>query len=203
MVGRVRAAAEKVGGGRAVVCLVSDHGFVRTDKELRLNAALREAGLIEGDDKGKVKTWRAIAWGSGGSAAVIVRDPRDAEARQKARAVLQRLAADPAAGVLRVIDGAEARRRGGFPDAAFVVGTKPGHYFSGSLEGPVMRPGKPGGGHGFLPELPEMNSSFFIVGPGIPAGRNLGQIDMRDIAPTLAGQLGVKLPTAEGRDVFK
>jgi len=43
-----------------------------------------------------------------------------------------------------------------------------------------------------------MNSSFFIAGPGIAAGRDLGQIDMRDIAPTLAALLGVTLPSAEG-----
>ena len=61
---------------------------------------------------------------------------------------------------------------------------------------------KVGGTHGYFPELREMESSFFIAGPGIAAGRALGRIDMRDIAPTLANLLGVKLPTAEGRDVF-
>jgi hypothetical protein len=45
-----------------------------------------------------------------------------------------------------------------------------------------------------------MNSSFFIAGPGIASRRDLGQIDMRDIAPTLAELLGVPLPSAEGRN---
>jgi predicted AlkP superfamily pyrophosphatase or phosphodiesterase len=202
-VGRVRAAAEKLGGGRAFVCVVSDHGFARTEKELRINAALREAGLIEVDDKLKVREWQAIAWISGGSAAIMMRDPNDNRARQKARETLQRVAASPDNGVLRVLEGEEARRLGGFPEAAFIVGVKPGYAISGNLEGPVVRPAKPGGTHGFLPELPEMNSSFFIVGPAVPAGRNLGQIDMRDIAPTLAAVLGITLPSAEGRDVLR
>jgi len=47
-----------------------------------------------------------------------------------------------------------------------------------------------------------MNSAFFIAGPGIAAGRDLGQIDMRDIAPTLAALLAVKLETAEGRSLM-
>jgi hypothetical protein len=41
-----------------------------------------------------------------------------------------------------------------------------------------------------------MHASFFIAGPGIAAGRNLGVIDMRQIAPTLASLLGVRLPSA-------
>jgi hypothetical protein len=47
-----------------------------------------------------------------------------------------------------------------------------------------------------------MDSAFFVVGPGIAAGRDLGRIDMRDIAPTLAGLLGLPLPSAEGHDLF-
>ncbi|HMY77040.1 MAG TPA: hypothetical protein PLQ88_34795, partial [Blastocatellia bacterium] len=96
-----------------------------------------------------------------------------------------------------------AQKLEGFPEAAFVVGTRAGTYIGGSLDLPVIRSRKPGGGHGFLAELKEMDSSFFIAGAGIQAGKNLGRIDMRDIAPTLAGLLGVKLPMAEGRDLFK
>jgi hypothetical protein len=41
-----------------------------------------------------------------------------------------------------------------------------------------------------------MRASFLIVGKGIGKGRNLGSIDMRQIAPTFARILGVELPTA-------
>lgn len=202
-VGKVRAAAEKIGGGRAIVCVVSDHGFLPTKRELRLNAALREVGLIEVDGAGKVKSWRAFAWSSGGSAAVMLQNQSDREARDKVREVLKRLAGNSDSGLLKFYEGEEARKLGGFPDAAFIAGTQPGFYFGGGLDAPITRDIKPGGGHGFLPELTEMDSSFFIAGPGIPAGRNLGRIDMRDIAPTLASLLGVELPSAEGGDVFR
>jgi hypothetical protein len=39
-----------------------------------------------------------------------------------------------------------------------------------------------------------MHASLFIRGPNIEAGRDIGIIDMRQIAPTLAGILGVRLP---------
>jgi hypothetical protein len=43
-----------------------------------------------------------------------------------------------------------------------------------------------------------MRAAFFAAGSGIAAGRDLGIIDMRQIAPTVAALLGVKLPSATG-----
>jgi hypothetical protein len=51
--------------------------------------------------------------------------------------------------------------------------------------------------HGYSPDQREMRSSFFLIGPSVPAGRSLGEIDMRRIAPTLAKILGASLPAAE------
>jgi hypothetical protein len=48
-----------------------------------------------------------------------------------------------------------------------------------------------------------MDAAFFVAGPGIAAGRRLGRIDMRDVAPTLAARLDLTLPAAEGRDVLR
>jgi hypothetical protein len=45
-----------------------------------------------------------------------------------------------------------------------------------------------------------MDAIFLLAGPGVPAGADLGRIDMRDVAPTLAGLLNVALPDAEGRN---
>ena len=202
VIGQVRAAAERIGGGRAIICVVSDHGFKLTDKEVNVNSALREAGLIELNEQGRVKSWRAFAWYGGGSAGIMLRDEKDNEARKTAGDVLNRLANDPSSGVTKVADRAAARVMGGFPDAAFVVALRSGYRLGSKLQGPVTAAVRPGGTHGYAPDVQEMNSSFFIAGPGIAAGRDLGQIDMRDIAPTLAALLAVKLETAEGRSLM-
>lgn len=198
IVGQIRAAAERIGGGRAIICVVSDHGFKLTDKEVNLNSALREAGLIELNPQGKVKSWRAFAWYGGGSAGIMLRDQRDNEAKKTAADVLKRLANDASSGVAKIANRAEARGMGGFPDSEFIVTLRPGYRLGGKLQGPVTLAVSPAGTHGYAPDVQEMRSSFFIAGPGIAAGRDLGQIDMRDIAPTLAGLLGVQLPSAEG-----
>jgi predicted AlkP superfamily pyrophosphatase or phosphodiesterase len=202
LIGQVRTAAERSGGGKAVICVVSDHGFIRVEKELNLNAALREAGLIELDGLGKPKSWQASAWISGGSAAILLKDPLDNGLRKKTREVLKRLADDPGSGIHRILEGSEIRALGGFPEAAFVVGLRKGYRLGDDLKAPVTRSITPAGTHGFLPEFPEMDASFFLAGPGVPAGRELGRIDMRDIAPTLAGLLGLTLPSAEGRNLI-
>jgi hypothetical protein len=67
------------------------------------------------------------------------------------------------------------------------------------LTGPLVTKVKPGGTHGELPDWVELRSTFVLVGPGVPAGKDLGVIDMRDIAPTLAKEAGLSLPSAEGR----
>jgi hypothetical protein len=46
-----------------------------------------------------------------------------------------------------------------------------------------------------------MRASFFIMGRNIAAGRDLGVIDMRQVAPTVAGLLGVRLSTAKATPI--
>jgi predicted AlkP superfamily pyrophosphatase or phosphodiesterase len=199
MIGKVWQAAKKA-NPNAVVCVVSDHGFARYDKAVHINAALREAGLIELDSQGKLKSWRAITWGSG---AIMLKDPNDGEAKQKTSEVLRKLAENPVNGIVKVIDNNEAKRMGGFPEAAFIVFVKPGFTIGSSFDGEIVRPTKIAGTHGLWRDLPEMDSSFFIAGAGIPKGKVFDRMDMRDIAPTLAGLLGVRLPQAEGKNVFQ
>jgi predicted AlkP superfamily pyrophosphatase or phosphodiesterase len=183
--------------GRAIVCLVSDHGFARTDKSLHLGVAFRKAGLIDFDAKDKVIAWKAMVWGAGGSAAIVVKDKNDAATKSKLSLLLAQLAADPANGIARIIPEDELHSRGGFPEAQFLVALKPGFATGENISGELVTATGAAGMHGYWPDFPEMNASFFILGPGIPRARSLGAIDMRSVAPTLAQFLGVPLPGAE------
>jgi hypothetical protein len=188
---------------KAVVCIVSDHGFAATTKETHLNAALVEAGLIRLTPPRPaapqtIADWDAAAWNSGGSTAIMLKNPTDRAVAAKVEQLLRRLAADPAHGIAGLLDAATIADMGGAPGPAFVVDFRPGYAAGGALTGPVVRDRKaPGGAHGYAPTHPELLASFIIAGPGIPAGRNLGEIDMRAIAPTLARLMAVPLPTAD------
>jgi len=198
VIGKVWAAAERVAPGNAFVAVVSDHGFTTYDQQLNLFAAFRKANLFSVDDRGKISDWRAMPWETGGSAAIVLKNPKDALTLATVRTLLGKLAADPANGIDRVLEGDELHRRGGYPNASFFVGLKPGWRTGSALSGPVVSSVKAGGTHGELPDLPDLRAAFFLVGPGVPAGKNLGLIDMRDVAPTLAKEAGLTLPTADG-----
>jgi predicted AlkP superfamily pyrophosphatase or phosphodiesterase len=197
VVGQLRAAAERAAPGRATFCVVSDHGFAAVAHDVNLYTAFVEAGLISLDASGKITAWKATPWPAGGTAAIMLKDPKDDAVRGQAGALLASLAGDAANGIERILTHADIVAHRGFPDAAFVVAFKPGYELGLSLTGPLLAPPSNLGTHGYLPETAEMRSAFFMIGPRIPAGRSVGEIDMRQIAPTLARVLQVKLKDAE------
>ena len=202
IIGSLRAVAERLAPGRAFVAVVSDHGFVQTSAQLNLFPAFRDAKLFTLDEKGKVAEWKAMPWVTGGSAAIVLKDPNDAATLSQVRELLETLAADPANGIDRILEADELHKRGGFPTASFFVSLKPGWRTGSTLDGPVLSKTKIGGAHGELPDLPDLRAAFFLIGPGIPAGHSLGLIDMRDIAPTLAHAVGLSLPSATGKNLL-
>ncbi len=200
--GVVLDAIQRTYGDRAVVCVVSDHGFVGANKSFNLAVAFRSAGLIEFDAKDQVKSWKATIWGAGGSEAVVLHDKNDSATKTQVAALLAKLAADPANGIDRIVNEGELHARGGFPDAAFLVALHPGFVTGEGVSGDLVSTSTYKGMHGYWPDVADMNSSFFILGAGIPPARSLGQIDMLSIAPTLAQILGVRLAAAESKPLL-
>jgi predicted AlkP superfamily pyrophosphatase or phosphodiesterase len=202
VIGNLRETAERLSPGRAIIAIVSDHGFVKVDAQLNLFAAFCEAKLFTLDDKGKVTDWKAMPWETGGSSAIVLKDPKDSATLAQVRELLAKLAGDPANGIDRILEAQELHDRGGYPTASFFVSLKPGWRTGSPLTGPVLSKTKPGGTHGELPDLPDLRAAFFVIGPGVSAGRSLGLIDMREVAPTLAHLAGLSLPTADGKNLL-
>ncbi|HEY0231151.1 MAG TPA: ectonucleotide pyrophosphatase/phosphodiesterase [Dokdonella sp.] len=186
-----------------VVAVVSDHGFAPLQHDVNLYGAFIKAGLIQVDDKGKVSAWEATPWYSAGSAPIILREPGNAEVRSRVQALIEQLAGDPANGIDRVLDKAAVAKFGGTPDAEWFIVFKPGYEIGADPTAAMVSPSKLRGMHGYAPDIGAMNATFLISGNGIPAAHALGEIDMRDIAPTLAHVLGATLPDADGKALFK
>lgn len=202
MVARIATAAREVDPA-TVLLIVSDHGFVQVTHHINLRIPFLTSGLIQmsndaNPDDRSITGWKVMPWFSAGMAAIMLHDPNDKASAQKAGDLLHKLAADPANGIAAVLDQEEMKKRGGFPEAAFVVVFKSGYYGGNEESGDLITPiNGSKGGHGFSPEFPEMRSSFFLAGPGIAHQRDLGEIDMLQIAPTVAAILNVKLPSAK------
>jgi len=197
-VGDLVAGARKAEPG-LVVAIVSDHGFAPVTHDVNLIAPFVQAGLITLKD-GKPVDWQAEPWG-GASVAVVLKNPQDTALKQKVGALLHDLAARPELGIARVADAGEIARIGGTPMASFWVDFKPGYEMSQKPDAPMVGPGSVKGTHGYFPAHPEMRASFILNGPGI-GKKALGEIDMRDIAPTLAKVMHVALPSADGKPLL-
>ncbi len=185
-------AAARSNDPEAVAVVVSDHGFVRITHKVNLMQPFLRAGLVQsGGD------WQAQPWSGAGVAAVMLRNPADLQTEARVRELLKSMQADPGNGIAAVLERAEIKQRGAFPDASFLIVMKLGYYALADATSPLLSE-VPGivGSHGFSPEYPEMRAAFFAAGPGIAPHRDLGIIDMRRIAPTVAQLLGVRLSTA-------
>lgn len=199
------AAAALANDPATIVVVVSDHGFTAVTHRVNLYVPFIEAGLMSlaGGDahdgpSPRVDAWQAEPWLAGGMAAIMLRERKDPALEARVGELLRKLQANPDNGIETVLDRSGIAQRGGFPDAAFLAVLRPGYYAGAKLSGPLVEPvGTTIGGHGFSPELPDMRAAFFAAGRGIARHRDLGVVDMRRIAPTVAALLGVPLPTAK------
>jgi predicted AlkP superfamily pyrophosphatase or phosphodiesterase len=185
-------AASRANDPKAIALVVSDHGFVQITHKVNLMQPFLRAGLLQSGG-----SWKAQPWSGAGMAAVMLQDPADSQIESQVRDLLQAMKADPNNGIAEVLERDAIKRRGAFPDASFLIVMKLGYYALADATSPKVSDIQGTlGSHGFSPEYPEMHAAFFIEGTGIARGRDLGLIDMRQIAPTVAQLLGVRLPAA-------
>ncbi len=194
-------AAQMTAHPDSVIAVASDHGFAATHTEINLFRAFIDAGLITLSNDGKVKIWDAMPWPAGGSIAVILARPDDAALTALVAARLNALKEDPGNMIERIADRAQIAEFGANPQASFYLNMAPGALAGGfkGIDAAVVGLAKSKGTHGYFPDAANMRSTFMVMGPGIAKGRNLGEIDMRMIAPALALIMGVELPDAKVR----
>ncbi len=192
-------AAEQSAHPDAVIAVVSDHGFETTRSETNFFRAFIDAGLIHLNSQGNVTGWDAMPWNSGGSVAVVLARPDDAVLAARVYALLSAMTAEPANKIDAIIGKPQIARMGGNPQASFYANLSPSATSGGfkGLDAPVNGPTMTKGMHGYFPAAANLRSTFMLMGPRIPKGRALGEVDMRAIAPTLAAILKVHLAGAE------
>jgi predicted AlkP superfamily pyrophosphatase or phosphodiesterase len=195
-VARIRRAIEDSGLlSKTALLVVGDHGFTEVRRNFNPNAVLRDAGLIEVAD-GKVKSWRALARSSGGSAAIYVKDPREVD---RVADLLRGAQVHEGSKIFRVIDRAALDALGYNPDAAMALEPEEGWAFSGALASRGVE-GQPTvkGNHGQLPSGEKLKTGFLACGAGIKGGVRIERMRVIDIAPTVSKLLGLDMREVEG-----
>ena len=196
-IGRVLAALPAATRERAAVFVVSDHGFLPVERDIRPNVRLRRLGAVRGDGAAGFEGEACFVANSGAGALYAL--DGDAGAMRALADEIAKMegvaAAWPRARFAELGLPAEHRM---LADVAFEA--KPGYQFSDETTGenengtPKYR-----GTHGQRPEAPG-NAAFFLAsGAAIKRGAKLGGIQSRDVAPTLAAVLDIAMPDVEGR----
>jgi predicted AlkP superfamily pyrophosphatase or phosphodiesterase len=190
-----------------IIAIVSDHGFLAVNKTFNVNALLREKGLIKAGEKkdDPARDFDAVAWISGGSCAIILKNPHDAAVLSRVREALAPYSGKPDSPIGRIFERSEIEKLGANPQADLMLSAGEGFTMGGKLSGPVIAEssgdkGKFRGMHGQFPDRPELEATFLVAGPHI-AKATLDKLDMVDVAPTLAAAMGLSLPKAEGKVV--
>jgi hypothetical protein len=161
----------------SVVALVSGHGLENEDYIVRPRVLLKAPvevadGLIGATDRAVADRLRKLM--NDGHRHGLAREVPMAEVRAKAPSILNWVAA---------------------------FDTPPNYVASAQDRGAALGPGTHLGVSGFWPTRPGYRSVLVISGQGVPA-RRLGEIDLLQIAPTLADVIGVALPQAKQKSLW-
>ena len=181
--------------------VASDHGFADVAHSMRPGVLLREQKLVGLDPQGRIVDWRAAINTSGGSAYVYLRDPADAATAAVVRRCYQERAARPDGGLARVLEADQIRALGGDPGAFLALEAPLGWSLGGGYAGDLVAAPPYAATHGYDPARPEMRASLLVLAPGVPPGA-IRDARLIDIAPTIAGWLGLPLGAVDGRRLW-
>ena len=173
------------------VFIVSDHGFLPIDAEIRPNVLFVKAGLLSADVDGNV---------TGGKIATVANDgsffiywPETEDLRPTVSEALKPLRDH---GMLwAVLDRAALGDLAAELAAQMALEAPAGYAFSSRAAGDLIsKRSRTGGTHGYLPFRRELEASFTAWGPDIRAGGNLHTIRMTEIGPTILKAMGIDDP---------
>ena len=197
--GRLLEATQRSGNGASTALIVaSDHGFAEVNRLVRPGALLRQAGLVQLDDKSKVSSWSVSLLPNGGSLYVYLKDPQDPTLQAAALKVFSDKAREPNSGIGRVLEHVEISALGGDPEAFLALDAAPNTTFAAGYGGDYDTPISVKAMHGYDPERPEMRASLLLFGPTVTKGK-LTDARLVDIAPTAAAWLQLPLAGTDGK----
>ncbi|WP_379135262.1 alkaline phosphatase family protein [Paenibacillus sp. sgz500958] len=199
--GDIMQAVEDAGIAEETVILVlGDHGQFDVRYKVHLNNLLQDKGLIF-EENGEMK-WRAYFQCGGGSAYLHVQ-PGDEEAEAAALAALEDYMKDDSSGIESVYDRDELDRLHVGRSTRFMLEAKKGYSFDESMGEPTIVDLKEQGvryaTHGYSPEKSDYRCNIVVSGAKVKQDYAIGDLEMVDIAPTMAKILGIDFNPCDGR----
>jgi predicted AlkP superfamily pyrophosphatase or phosphodiesterase len=198
-IARVIASAKKAGTwGQTALVVVSDHGFATYSKQMRPGVLLKEKGLVTMDERNRITDWKAVVVSNTGTANFYVKDANDEATKKTLWEIFAPMTGKPGTGVGRIFTHDQIAAMGGDPEAYLCIEAPTGFSFTGGYNGDLNSGARSLAGHGFAPDHKDMKASLLFYGPSIAAGKLEGA-RLIDVAPTVAGWLGLKMDRVEGK----
>jgi predicted AlkP superfamily pyrophosphatase or phosphodiesterase len=186
------------------IVVLGDHGQLDVQKKVHLNNLLYEAGFIWLQD-GKYR-WDAYIQSAGGSAYIHIRDD-DKVVEDKVLKILADAMEDSSYGIERILNRVEMDKMGVAKNNNWMIEAKEGYSLEESLSDSIIvnleLQGIRYATHGYSPYKNNYTSNLIVSGPGIRKNFFIGEMEMTDVAPTLATILGLTMENIDGKTVYQ
>jgi predicted AlkP superfamily pyrophosphatase or phosphodiesterase len=208
---------DSLAGANGHVIFVSDHGMSPAAKEVNVNLALQQAGLLAYDSNGRIDVTRTQAVNNKYGVWINTKDWRGGTvALEERKSVVDKVEQalskihDPETnkpvftGFFRPEEDGEKLGIGGAAGADIYYEMAPGYATSERMSNQVVTKKRtPSGDHGFLSTRDEMLASFIARGPKFPPGTRIPTIRSIDVASLVSDLLGIAPPAQnQGKSPF-
>ncbi|MBS4177826.1 ectonucleotide pyrophosphatase/phosphodiesterase [Lederbergia citrea] len=207
--GRIMGALKESGlYEQSTIVALGDHSALDESKAIKLNVLLRERGLIQSDNSGKITDWKAYCKSCDGSAYIYLKDEKDIATKKYMNELLHQLLQNESNGIESVLNGEEAGEKGADERSAFMIEALRGYYFTEHLDGmfideitaeDVAAKRYTVASHGYSPEKENYTTVFIASGKGINKNVVIPSMHLVDEGPTLARLIDVDLGETDGR----
>lgn len=192
----------------STIVAFGDHSALDGNYMIRLNSLFKESGLLKVNEKGVIKSYKAVAKTCDGSSYVYLKDTQDTETYKKVNKILENLKNSTESPIDFILTGKEAGAEGADPNCSFMVEGNNNFYFADEALGNVIEKVKEDevgkishrtkATHGYHPKKPNYNTFFMAFGKGIKKGVKIDGGKLINHGPTLAKLIGVNLGKTDG-----
>ena len=194
------------------IVIMGDHGQTDITDVVNINKLFADEGLIRYDDSGKITSWDVYGHSACLSCFVELRDPENAEIRDRVEKLLYSLKDDPQIQLLYVLNKEEMKKEyhlAGPFDYVIESRRDISFAFDDNMNIPSIWQSKIPGDHhigmathGSRPDREE-NTLFIACGPSIRRGEVIETANMVDEAATMAEMCGFEMPDTDGRVLWE
>jgi predicted AlkP superfamily pyrophosphatase or phosphodiesterase len=176
--------------------VTSDHGMTAIFADIAINRILQDAGVVTVDQRKKVASSSPVMAVASSGIAHVYRNPSaDRTALDRAQGAITEFRVREVSPFDRIVRREDAGDLGlNAPESGdLIVLAKPGYQFISGADGDAVRESHSYGGHGYRNVYPQIDATFFAVGPAIPHER-VESIGSWQIAARVAKALGIAPP---------